>query len=132
MQLQLAAGNEHEHHDEHAIRHACDAAGRRHEASRGGGVGGGGGLRLVNVRLTSLCIVVVSNVVTLTSVCTILVVPTAVYIASAKETALLPLNPVAFTELDVTLNSLSPDLTLARGVGEANGFLIQTHAVKSP
>ena len=23
MQLQLAAGNEHEHHDEHAIRHAA-------------------------------------------------------------------------------------------------------------
>ena len=44
----------------------------------GGGGGGGGGLRFTKVRLISLCIVVVSSVVTLTSVCTSRVVPTAV------------------------------------------------------
>ena len=48
------------------------------------------------------------------------------YVAAPEDIKVLPLSPVALVELDVTLNSLSPDLILANGVGVLSGSLIHT------
>lgn len=78
----------------------------------GGGGGGGGGIVPLISIVERLVIVVVSRVVILMSVWTTLVVPVAVYLASAVEINVLPGVGFSFVKLEVSLKSLLPDLIL--------------------